>query len=316
MFRVRGAAALERTSGRASVDAHGPHSGESRRQYDRRVTLDEYRAASRAAWEMVASGWVERAEQMLEWGAEVTERMLAALDARPGETILELAAGAGDTGFLAARQVGPTGRVISTDFAPAMVAAARRRAAELGLDNVEFRVVDAESLVLDTDSVDGILCRWGYMLMGDPATALRESRRVLRPKGKLVFSVWAEPARNPWASVVGRLLVEGGHMPPPEPEAPGIFALAEPERIAQLVAGAGFERHQVEEVEAPIRFRDFGDYWDFVLHAAGGLSITISRLSDGEREALRAAVQRSVARFAEPNGGVSFPGLARNVVAR
>ena len=285
------------------------------RQYDRRVTLDEYRAASRAAWEMVAPGWVERAEQMLEWGAEVTERMLAALDARPGETILELAAGAGDTGFLAARQVGPTGRVISTDFAPAMVDAARRRAAELGLDNVEFRVVDAESLVLDTDSVDGILCRWGYMLMGDPATALRESRRVLRPKGKLVFSVWAEPARNPWASVVGRLLVEGGHMPPPEPEAPGIFALAEPERIARLVAGAGFERHQVEEVEAPIRFRGFGDYWDFVLYAAGGLSITISRLSDGEREALRAAVQRNVARFAEQNGGVSFPGLALNVVA-
>lgn len=264
---------------------------------------------------MVAPGWVERAERMLEWGSEVTERMLAALDARPGQTILELAAGAGDTGFLAARQIGPTGRVISSDFAPAMVDAARRRAAALRLDNVEFRVVDAESLALDTDSIDGIICRWGYMLMGDPAAALCESRRVLRPDGKLVFSVWAEPSRNPWASVVGGLLVEAGHMPPPEPETPGIFALAGPNRIAQIVTGAGFDRHEVEEIEAPIRFQDFGDYWDWVLHAAGGLSMTISELSDGDREPLRRAAQRGVAQFAEPDGAVFFPGVALNSVA-
>jgi ubiquinone/menaquinone biosynthesis C-methylase UbiE len=280
------------------------------------VRLDEYRAASHAAWQMVAPGWVERAEQMLDWGSEITNRMLAALDARPGQTVLELAAGAGDTGFLAAREVGPSGRVISSDFAPAMVEAARRRAASIGLENVECFVLDAESLALDTDSVDGIICRWGYMLMGDPAAALHESRRVLRPDGKLVFSVWAEPTRNPWASVVGRLLVEGGHMPPPESETPGIFALAGHERITRLLTSAGFDHHQTEDVAAPISFRDFGDYWDWVLHAAGGLSITISELSDREREALRTAVKSGVTRFIEPDGGVFFSGVALNVVAR
>jgi ubiquinone/menaquinone biosynthesis C-methylase UbiE len=280
------------------------------------VQLDDYREASRAAWEMVAPGWVGRADQMFEWGRDVTERMLKALDARPGETILELAAGAGDTGFLVARRVEPGGRVISTDFAPAMVDSARRRAAVLGLDNVEFLVVDAERLDLESDSVDGILCRWGYMLMADPAAAFRESRRVLRPEGRLVFSVWGEPARNPWASLVGRLLVEAGHVPPPEPTTPGIFALANPEQIGQLVTGAGFERHEVEEVEAPIRFQNFSDYWDWVLQAAGGLSITISRLSDAERGALRASVERAVVDFAEPDGALFFPGVALNVLAR
>jgi SAM-dependent methyltransferase len=280
------------------------------------VQLDEYRAASRAAWEQVAPGWVERAEQMLDWGAEVTTRMLASLDARPGQTILELAAGAGDTGFLAARAVGPTGRVISSDFSTGMVDAARRRAASLGLENVECRVLDAESLALDDDSVDGIVCRWGYMLMGDPAAALRESRRVLRPGGTLVFSVWAEPSRNPWGSVVGALLVAQGHVPPPEPETPGIFALADRSRIARILTSAGFERHDVDEVATPIGFRDFADYWDWVLHAAGGLSIAISELSGTERGALRAAVERDVVHFVEQDGRVSFPGLALDVVAR
>jgi SAM-dependent methyltransferase len=177
-------------------------------------------------------------------------------------------------------------------------------------------VLDAESLDLDSDSVDGIICRWGFMLMGDPAAALRESRRVLRPGGKLVFSVWAEPTRNPWGSVVGRLLVESGHMPPPAPEAPGIFALAGDERTTRLLTSAGFERHQTEEVAAPIGFRDFADYWDWVLHAAGGLSISISALSDAEREALRVEVGSGVARFVEADGRVFFPGVVRNVVAR
>jgi SAM-dependent methyltransferase len=280
------------------------------------VELEDYRNASRAAWQIVAPGWTGRAEQMLEWGRAVTEWMLRALDARPGETILELAAGAGDTGFLVSRQVEPDGRVISTDFASAMVDAARKRAAGLGLDNVEFQVVDAERIDLESESVDGILCRWGYMLVADAAAAFRESRRVLRPEGRLVFSVWGPPSQNPWAAVVGRLLVEAGHLAPPGPTTPGIFALADQDRIGTLLTDAGFERREIEEVEAPIRFRDFRDYWDWVLQAAGGLSITVSRLSDAEREALRASLERAVIDFVEPDGTVFFPGVSLNVRAR
>jgi ubiquinone/menaquinone biosynthesis C-methylase UbiE len=92
--------------------------------------------------------------------------------------VLELAAGAGDTGFAAASDAG---RLLCTDFSPAMLDVARRRAGELGITNVEFRVLDAEHLDLDTASVDGVLCRLGYMLVADPAAALAETRRVLRP---------------------------------------------------------------------------------------------------------------------------------------
>jgi SAM-dependent methyltransferase len=159
---------------------------------------EEARQRSRAVWNAMASGWQEQREELWNISRPVSEWMIRKLDPQPGDAVLELAAGLGETGFMVARLVGETGRVIATDFATEMVAAARRRAEELGIRNVELRVLDAERMDLETDSVDGVLCRWGYMLMVDPAAAFAETRRVLRPGGRLAFSVWAGPERNPW----------------------------------------------------------------------------------------------------------------------
>src|ERR671921_1988798 len=184
------------------------------------------RQRSKATWDAVATGWYTQREEIWESSRPVSEWMIRRLDPQPGDTLLELAAGLGDTGLRAARLVGGSGRVIVTDFAPEMIGAARRRAEEMGVENAEFRTLDAERMDLQTDSVDGVLCRWGYMLMIDPAAAFAETRRVLRPGGRLAFSVWAAPERNPGLSLVGRVLVSQGQIPPPEPGAPGPFAMA------------------------------------------------------------------------------------------
>jgi ubiquinone/menaquinone biosynthesis C-methylase UbiE len=189
------------------------------------------RQRSRVAWDAIAPGWYSEGEVLWKTSRPVSEWMVRRLDPQPGDTILELAAGLGDTGFMAAPMVGETGRVIITDFAPEMVAAARRRAEEVGVENAEFRTLDAERMDLETDSVDGVLCRWAYMLMIDPATAFAETRRVLKPGGRLAFSVWAAPERNPGLSLASRVLVELGHIPPPDPDAPGAFVMADPGRI-------------------------------------------------------------------------------------
>ena len=165
------------------------------------MDLGEYRRTSRDIWDRMAPGWDQRRDWVWEVSQSVGKWMVDRLAPQPGQTLLELAAGAGDTGFAACTRLGDDGRLISTDFSPRMVQTAQRRAAELGLKNVEFRVMDAERMDLDDDSVDGVLCRWGYMLMADPAAALRETRRVLRDRGRLAFSVWADPKRNPWASI-------------------------------------------------------------------------------------------------------------------
>src|SRR5262245_61551420 len=175
----------------------------------------------------MAPGWERVREERESVAARVTEWLVRELAPEPGDTVLELAAGQGEVGFEVAAALGGSGRLISSDFSPAMAEIARRRSAELGLTNVEHRILDAERLELEDDSVGGVLCRWGYMLMPDPAADLAETRRVLRPGGRLAFAVWSRSARNPWISVAGRILVAHGHMPPPEPAEPGMFVLGD-----------------------------------------------------------------------------------------
>jgi ubiquinone/menaquinone biosynthesis C-methylase UbiE len=262
----------------------------------------------------MAPGWHARREEIWNISHQASEWMIRKLDPQPGDTVLELAAGLADTGFMAARLVGETGRVIITDFAPEMLTAARQRAEELGIENAEFRVLDAERMDLETDSVDGVLCRWGYMLMIDPAGALAETRRVLRSGGRLAFSVWGAPERNPWASLVGRVLVAQGYVPPPGPEALGIFAMANPERIRKLVMGAGFAEPEIEEVSLRWPFTDQDDYWQFLIEVAGAISSVLQTLPPEAQATVREQVYEAAGPF-RSGEGYDFPAVCLNAVS-
>ena len=162
----------------------------------------------------------------------------------------------------------------------------------MGLRNVEYRQMDAEKMDLGDDSVDGVVCRFGYMLMADPAAALAETSRVLRDGGPLCFGVWGTPDRNPWAAVPGMTLVQRGHMPPPEPGAPGIFAMGDPDRIRSLTTGAGFGEPELEELEFKFEYADADDVWDAMVSLAGPLARVVKALPEEERKATRAADDR------------------------
>jgi ubiquinone/menaquinone biosynthesis C-methylase UbiE len=271
------------------------------------------RQQSRAAWNAVAPGWYAQREELWKVSRPVSEWMVRRLDPHPGDTVLELAAGLADTGLMAARLVGESGRVIITDFAPEMVAAARRRAEELGVESTEFRMLDAERMDLETDSVDGVLCRWGYMLMIDPAAAFAETRRVLRTGRRLAFSVWAAPERNPWASLVGRVLVAQEHIPPPVPEAPGIFAMADPGRIRGLVVEAGFAEPTIEEVSSRWTFADQEAYWRYLTETSASASPVLRSLPTTAQEAVREQVHEAARPF-HSGEGYAFPAVCLNVV--
>ncbi|HLM31993.1 MAG TPA: methyltransferase domain-containing protein [Solirubrobacterales bacterium] len=276
------------------------------------MDLAEYRSASLDTWNRFAANWDE--ERSFLWGATrgVSERMVAGLDPSPGDTVLELAAGTGETGFLVAERLGDDGRVISTDFAPSMVDAARRRAEELGLDRFEFRVLDAENMDLDDDSVDGVVCRFGYMLMADPAAALVETRRVLRDGGRLAFAVWASPLQNAWAAIPGMTMVELGYLPPPEPDGPGIFGLADPDRIRQLVTGAGFGDPTISQVSVEWSYDTPEDHWEKTLKLAAPIAEAYGAIDPDERERVKQTVAERV-RGAIAGDGLG--GLVHVVVA-
>jgi SAM-dependent methyltransferase len=204
--------------------------------------------------------------------------------------------------------------VISTDFAPEMVAAARRESERLGLANVEHREMDAEQMDLDDDSVDGVLCRWGYMLMADPAKALAETRRVLRPGGRLALSVWGPAEHNPWATVPARVVAAQTGAAPPQPGEPGIFALSDRERVRALLRDAGFGEPRFDEVEVCWRFESFEEHWRYILEIAGGIAIMLQEMPEADREAVRVALEQAAADF-RVGDGLEFPGLALNASA-
>jgi ubiquinone/menaquinone biosynthesis C-methylase UbiE len=236
------------------------------------------------------------------FGAPVADALVASLAPGPGDTVLDLAAGTGDVTEAVAER---GARVISTDLSRVMVEAARKR----GIPGVEHRVMDMQAIDLPDDSVDGVVSRYGYMLVPDPALALRETRRVLRPGGGLAFATWAPAKRNPWATAYGPVLIERGLIEPPKPDEPGQFSLGEPERIEVLVRGAGFDVLSVEEVPVVFRAAGWEEYRRIVSALAASMREVLERLDDDARAEVDEAAKARLEPFRSVEGYV-LPGVS------
>jgi SAM-dependent methyltransferase len=271
---------------------------------------DEQRQAQLEMWERAAPAWGRRAGRVRELGMPVSARMIERLDLQPGQTVLELAAGPGDTGFLAAELVRPGGRLICSDGTEAMLEVARARATELGIDNVSFQRLQLEWIDLPTASVDAVLCRWGVMLALDPGAALQEMRRVLQPGGRVALAVWAARERNPWATLGTDVLVERKLAERPDPDAPGMFALAAPERLGELLHGAGFCEVAVEEVAFERVHSSPEVFLEESLDMSPSLGPLLAKLSEGDRGEVRAALLHAASAFADPSGTVRLPAVS------
>jgi SAM-dependent methyltransferase len=147
------------------------------------------------------------------------------------------------------------------------------------------------------------------MLMADPATALSETRRVLRPGGRLVLAVWGAPDRNPFFAIVAMTLAHGGHMAPPEPEAPGLFSMSREERTRTLLEDVGFSDVYTEEVPVRFRLADIDHYLDVTTDTAGPVAIALRGLSEDERTQMKAQLEEAFAGFLVDDG-YQLPGVA------
>jgi SAM-dependent methyltransferase len=206
--------------------------------------------------------------------------------------------------------------VIVSDQAEAMLEGAREHASELGLDNVEFQVLNAEWIDLPLASVDAALCRWGYMLMADPATALGETRRVLRPGGRLALAVWDSVQVNPWALLPAQELRERGLVPaedPSGPPAPGPFALGSAERVGELLGDAGFAEGRVEALELARRHGSFDELWETTLDLSRVFHDAVLARPESEIEEIRESLVERFAPYTAPDGSLEIPG--RTLVA-
>ena len=271
------------------------------------------RARSLSNWEEAAGGWVRRHDAIRDFAAPLTHWMIDAINPQPGERVLELAAGLGETGLLVAEMVAPAGGVIVSDQAEAMLAGARERATVLGLNNVEFSVLNAEWIDLPLASVDAVICRWGYMLMVDPAAALRETRRVLRPGGRLALAVWDSIEENPWAGLPAAELRERELAAGAAEGAPGPFTLADPEHLRELLDGAGCFDVRIEPVELVRRHAGFDEFWEVTLDLSRSFHDAVLSRPSQEIDAIRASLHHRLAPYRADDGSLRIP--ARSLAA-
>src|SRR5215471_7513729 len=158
-----------------------------------------YKAGQRWEWDTAAPGYKDWGLILAPQFHPVSERMLELAGIQAGQRVLDVATGIGEPAGTAARRVGLSGHVIATDLAPQMLALGRALAAELGLENIDFREMDAEAPDLPEQSFDIVLCRFGLMYLPDPQVALERLHTLLVPGGRLIAAVWGPPHKVPFA---------------------------------------------------------------------------------------------------------------------
>ena len=274
--------------------------------------MSEYRQENRKRWATGAKGWEANAAGLRRDTMPVSMWMVETIAPQPGHTILELAAGIGDTGFLAAELIEPGGTLITSDLVPEMLSAAQRRAEELGLTNVRFKQIDAEAIDVPAASVDGVLCRWGYMLMPDAEAALRDTRRILKPGGRVALAAWTDVDANPWTTLPIRELYARGVAEPPPP-GPGQFAWSEQSVVADTLDAAGFIDYEIHALDFTVRYPSAEGWWRITREMSSRVRDATAGL-DGDAEAdIVAALGAKAAEWTAEDGSLELP--ARTWVA-
>ncbi|NOX96382.1 MAG: class I SAM-dependent methyltransferase [Alphaproteobacteria bacterium] len=185
---------------------------------------------------------------LLPFGREV----MAAAGISPGERVLDVGCGCGDTSFDLARLVGSGGRVLGVDISEPILAHARARAMSVPEKNVTFERGDAQLHGFDAAAFDLVFSRFGVMFFDDPVAAFQNLRAALRPGGRAAFICWRPAKENEWVSksleVVSRHVAL---LDPPGPEEPGPMSFGDPERVTRILTASGFSTIEVNSFDTP-----------------------------------------------------------------
>jgi ubiquinone/menaquinone biosynthesis C-methylase UbiE len=267
----------------------------------------KYKSAQREQWNKDGAAWRRWNPVLDHWYGEATRQMLDQARIRPGQRILDIAAGAGEPAVSAALRVGPGGYVLATDISEGIVELARQVALERGLRQIETRTMDGEQLDLPDASFDAVLCRLGLMYMPHPVAALRAWRRVLKDGGRVAVVVFSTPERNSWGAVPAAIIRQRAQLPPPVAGQPGPFSLGNPGALESLFREAGFAHPEVSAIPAPHRSGSAAEYVRVASEAFGGFNAMMGRLSPPERASVWREVEETLRRFESP-GGFEAPG--------
>jgi ubiquinone/menaquinone biosynthesis C-methylase UbiE len=278
-------------------------------------TPEQIVEGQRQDWNRVAGGWEKWDRFFDEQMAFLNHRLVADARLRAGMRVLDLGSGTGYPALLGAQTVGSSGSVIGLDLAEQMLAAARRKATTLGLSNVTFRTGDVTALPLETNSFDAVTSRFCLMFLPEIPKAAAEIARVLKPGGWVAAAVWSAPEKNPYLMIPITAIKQFLDLPQPDPTAPGIFRLAKPGDLAEMLQQAGLTNLREEEFIADVRFPSGEEYYASLMDIAAPIQNLFAKLSDQQKADARGHIVTSVDQYRR-TGGFALPIAVRIVAAR
>lgn len=251
--------------------------------------LQQIRDQQRAAWNKFSPGWKKWDNLIMGFLKPMGDSMAAQLKLHPADRVLDIAAGTGEPGLSLAPLV-PMGKVVITDLAEDMLTVAQENAASRAIANVEFRACDVSELPFEDNSFDAISCRLGFMFFPDMQLAAREMFRVLKPGGRLAASVWNIPDKNFWLTVMGETISRNMQLPPPPPDAPGVFRCAQSGLIAGIFKNAGLKNITEKEIPLKLNTGTADVYWSMQTEIAAPVVAALSKADDSMRAKIKAEV--------------------------
>jgi len=261
--------------------------------------------------------WAEHADWFSGLLAEFVDPVLAGAELALGERVLDVGCGGGDLSMAAALAVGPTGSVLGVDLSGDELDVARVRAAQRGIDNVEFREADAATGGLGPQPVDVLVSRFGVMFFGDPVAAFTHLRAATGHNGRLAFVCWQSRDVNEWTTVPAEAIAEVVPLSPPAADAPPDgFAFEDPDRVRSVLEDAGWSDVELTDTTRTVHLGNSAEEAMAFIQQMDYAKAALNPASPDQRmqalDGIRAALQAR----AGADGAIDLPGRVWLVRAR
>ena len=270
--------------------------------------LEEIKEQQKASWNKFSSGWKKWDDLMMEFLKPYGNSIIEKLHLSGNENALDIASGTGEPALTIA-QLLKSGKITLTDLSEDMLTVAQENAAKKGITNSAIQTCDVCELPFDDNSFDTISCRFGFMFFPDMQLATREMYRVLKPGGRIAVSVWDTPDKNFWVTAIGGTINKNMQIPPPPPEAPGMFRCAPTGLIKNLFEQAGLKNVTESATSSQLNVRTADTYWEMMTDVAAPFVAALSKADDQMRTKIKSEVY-DVLNTKFPDGNVVFEASA------
>ncbi len=263
-----------------------------------------YKAGQKQQWDSVAPAWRKWWPSIEKGAGSASEALASAIDAKPGDRILDISTGIGEPAVTLAKIVGSDGSITATDQSPEMLAVARERISEEGLENIQLLESDTEQLAFPEGEFDGAVCRWGLMFLPDLQGGLRNILRSLKPGARFAGVVWGTPDQVPFASLpmaVAQQVLSPPPAPPPA-GAPNLFVLGQAGALESALTTAGFRNVTGHQLNIGFQLDSSRQYCEWLNDLTPPIRAMLAGRSQEETDKFWAQVESKADQFVNDKG--------------